>query len=446
MNELKVQAAQLLLDLWAAIGNWATSPPFYAQLGAIACVIPTAFFAAMFIRAQVPLFREPQRDRNFFFIRTFFYRLRPLVFPVLNVLLLGVAVEVADSSLGQSWLLRLAQSLALVYLLYMIITRYLSNPMVQGLGKWVGIPIATLHVFGWLDEVTTYLDSISLSVGNINLSLYMLARTAVFGVILFWLGRLSNSFGKRAIRNQKTLDVSTREVFAKLFEIGLFVLIFLLLLQITGINLTALAVFGGAVGVGLGFGLQQIASNFISGFIILLDRSITIGDYIELEDGRAGTLSELNMRFGILETYDGKEIMVPNEQFITTAFTNWTHNNKKQRYSIEFQVAYSTDLDRLFDLLRRVVASHPQVIKGDSVPIEERPDAEIAGFGESGIDILIEFWMDGVDDGKNRVGADILHMIWNAMQAEGMEIPFPQREVRILNENFKVVPVGSTRN
>ena len=285
------------------------------------------------------------------------------MFPVLNVLLLGVAVEVADSSLGQSWLLRLAQSLALVYLLYMIITRYLSNPMVQGLGKWVGIPIATLHVFGWLDEVTTYLDSISLSVGNINLSLYMLARTAVFGVILFWLGRLSNSFGKQAIRNQKTLDVSTREVFAKLFEIGLFVLIFLLLLQITGINLTALAVFGGAVGVGLGFGLQQIASNFISGFIILLDRSITIGDYIELEDGRAGTLSELNMRFGILETYDGKEIMVPNEQFITTAFTNWTHNNKKQRYSIEFQVAYSTDLDRLFDLLRRVVASHPQVIR-----------------------------------------------------------------------------------
>ena len=171
-----------------------------------------------------------------------------------------------------------------------------------------------------------------------------------------------------------------------------------------------------------------------------MDRSITIGDHIELEDGRTGILRELNMRFGILETYDGKEIMVPNEQFITTAFTNWTHKNKKQRYSLEFQVSYDTDLDKLFDMLREVVASHPQVISGEGVPVEELPDAEIAGFGDSGIDILVEFWMDGIDDGENRVGADLLHMIWRAIQKEGMEIPFPQREIRILNENYTLVP------
>jgi small-conductance mechanosensitive channel len=201
-----------------------------------------------------------------------------------------------------------------------------------------------------------------------------------------------------------------------------------------GINLTALAVFGGALGVGLGFGLQQIASNFISEIIILLDRSVAIGDFIELEDGRSGTLRDLNMRFGVIETFDGKDVMIPNELFITSSYTNWTHKDPKQRYPLNFQVAYSTDLDLLFDNVRAICAEHPMVISGDDVPVELQPDAEIAGFGDSGIDILVEFWMEGIDDGKNRVGADLLHSIWRSIQEHGMEIPFPQREIRILND------------
>lgn len=214
----------------------------------------------------------------------------------------------------------------------------------------------------------------------------------------------------------------------------MFVVVFLLLLNVMGIDLTALAVFGGALGVGLGFGLQQIASNFISGIIILLDRTLTIGDYIELEDGRAGTLRELTMRAATLETFDGKDIMVPNERFITTAFVNWTHYNKKQRYSLNFQVAYKTDLERLFEVVRGIVASHPRVLSGDDLPIAERPDAEIQSFDDSGITILVEFWMEGVDDGDNRVGADLLMMIWTALKENGIEIPFPQREIKVLKD------------
>ncbi len=199
-----------------------------------------------------------------------------------------------------------------------------------------------------------------------------------------------------------------------------------------GINLTALAVFGGALGIGLGIGLQQIASNFISGIIILLDRSIVPGDYVELEDGRSGWLRELNMRYGILETYDGKDIMVPNEQFITSSYTNWTHKDKRQRYPLHLQVAYSTDLDRLFERIREICRAHPKVLSDPNLPIEFQPDAEIERFGDSGIDILVEFWMNGIDDGPNRVGADLLHAIWKMIREEGMQIPFPQREVRIL--------------
>ena len=139
------------------------------------------------------------------------------------------------------------------------------------------------------------------------------------------------------------------------------------------------------------------------------------------------------MRSAILETYDGKDIMIPNEQFITTSFVNWTHNHKKQRYPIEFTVAYDTDLDLLFRVVREAVASHPKVLSGDELPIEERPDAEILSFGDSGINILVEFWMIGIDDGENRVGADLLHMIWKTLKEHNIEIPYPQREIKILN-------------
>ena len=264
------------------------------------------------------------------------------------------------------------------------------------------------------------------------------AVVAIFGSILFWLGRVSSRTGRDFIAHQENLDERTREVAAKLFEVSIFFLIFLLLLQIMGINLTTLAVFGGALGVGLGFGLQAIASNFISGIIILLDRSVSIGDYVELEDGRTGIVRELNMRSTTLETYDGRDIVVPNEKFIAEIFTNWTHKDKSQRYRVDFSVAYDSDIRKLIAIIKDVVASHPQVFSGDEVPIEERPDCEIDSFGDSGINMFVEFWMEGVDDGRNRVGGDLLLMILEALQEHGFEIPFPQREVRILDRKASV--------
>jgi len=150
-------------------------------------------------------------------------------------------------------------------------------------------------------------------------------------------------------------------VAAKLLQVSVVAVVFLLLLQVMGVNLTALTVFGGAVGVGL----QAIASNFISGIIILLDRSVSVDDYVQLEDGRTGIVRELNMRSTTLETFDGKNVMVPNEKFIVESFTNWTRKNKKQRYRVDFSGAYHSNIRALVEIIRRVVASHHQVISGD---------------------------------------------------------------------------------
>jgi small-conductance mechanosensitive channel len=382
------------------------------------------------LRGQVPSTgTAPETIRQ-----ALFAHLEALLAPFVAVVTLGAAVEVGLMLESPVWLVRTAQGLAAVWLLNAAITRFLTRRLVRSLVRWIAIPIALLIVFNLLEPTVAWLESIDAQIGNIRFSAYGVLRVLIFGSLLFWLGRVTDTAGQSVIRSQEELEVGTRELFAKLFGVVLYFILFILLLQIIGINLTALAVFGGALGVGLGFGLQAIASNFISGIILLMDRSLRVGDYVELESGQMGTIISLNMRSTTLETYEGKVIVVPNESFITGSFVNWTHNNLKQRYSIEFQVAYSTDIERLIEILREVVASHPQVISGEDASIEERPDAEIAGFGDSGIDILIEFWMAGIDDGRNRVGADLYMMIWKALKENGIEIPFPQREVRILGE------------
>jgi small-conductance mechanosensitive channel len=423
-----------------------TSPQLYMQLGLILLAIIVAFTFSTFLKNNVSLLKSSPESGMLLALRSRIYASRDLVFPLFNVLALSIAVEISILMAQPSWLIRIAESLAVVFLIYIIITRFIQKQLVRSLLKWIAIPIAVLHVFGWLDNVTMYLDTVDMQVGNIRISAYGIARVFIFGFILFWIGRIASLTGQKIIRSQTDLHSGTREVFAKLFEVTLFVIIFILLLQVMGINLTALAVFGGALGVGLGFGLQAIASNFISGIIILLDRSVAIGDYVEIVDGPSGIVREMNMRCTVLETYDGKDIVVPNEKFITDNVINWTHKDKKQRYSLNFQVAYETDLDRLFEIVREVCRNHPKVLSGRDYPFEEQPDAEIQSFDDFGITILVEFWMIGIDDGKNRVGADLLHGIWNALRENGIEIPFPQREVRILNDNISITSNGNNNS
>lgn len=406
----------------------------YLQLAVVFLSLGISFVISIFIGRQLQAIKKRKLFIKVRILSNVVTALDSLLQPLLNVFFLIMMAQVSLDVLETNWLVRIAEGFAIVYLLYSFAIRFIDNPFIKIFIKWIIIPLALLEVMDLLTPIITYTEKVSIEAGSIKISAYSIARLIIFGVFLFWMGKVSNTIGQQIIRSQQNFDTTTREIFAKLFEVFLFAVIFFIMLQLLGISLTTLTVFGGALGVGLGFGLQSIASNFISGIIILLDRSVTVGDYIELEDGRAGHIRLLNMRSAILETYDGKDIMVPNEQFITTNFVNWTHKNKKQRYPIEISVAYDTDLDKLFPLLREVVSSHPDVLSGDDLPIEEQPDAEIASFGDSGINILIEFWIEGIDDGENRIGADLNYLIWKALKENNISIPFPQREIKILNQ------------
>ena len=430
-KELILQKFDLLLSKGLV---YFSDVSIYAEMGTIVLIYVLAYILTSRVIKYTPAFRAPAAADEQSTLRKLGFRCSKLLFPLFAIMLLRLSLEISQLLLDHNWLMRSALLIAMLLLFQSFIDIFITNSWVAKALRWIGLPIVFLHMVGALSGIVDILESMAFEVGNIRLSAYGIVRVLIFGSLLFWLGRQSNIVAQSMIRNQQSLDFRTREVFAKLFEIGVYVVIFLLLLQIMGVNLTALAVFGGAVGVGLGFGLQAIASNFISGLIILLDRSLSLGDYIELEDGRTGIVTQLNMRSSTLETYDGKDIVVPNEKFISSSFINWTHKNHKQRYRVDFSVSYDTDVRSMVELIKEVVCEHPQVLSGESTPFEERPDCEIDSFGDSGINMFVEFWMEGIDDGRNRVGGDLMLTILATLKANNIEIPFPQRDVHIISD------------
>lgn len=429
LSALKLQAQQYLDILL----GWLASPQFYVQVIAIIIAILVARFAAKQLGAKLWLFNTEPVEGKLLRYRKLLYSCRDLLRPVLVVGALAASASICDAAFHSSWLVRIAGTAAIISLLYAVINRFIAHPVINAAARWIGMPLAAIYMFGQMDALVNWLDGLAFSAGNIRISALALIKAAGFGGLLFWAGRVSSNAGQKVIREQQSVDIQTRELAAKALEFGVFAIVALLLMNVLGLDLTTLAVLSGALGVGLGFGLQQIASNFISGIIILLERSLKVGDYIELEDGRMGTLRDINMRSSTLVTFDGKDIMVPNERFITTRFVNWTHADPRQRYEVPFTVSYDTDIHKVAPLIVKAVLKLPDIL---SEP--EKPECELKGFGDNGVKFSVKFWVNGIDDGNNSFSSAVLYAIWDALKAAKIEMPLPARHVRIVeNDNPK---------
>ena len=198
-----------------------------------------------------------------------------------------------------------------------------------------------------------------------------------------------------------------------------------------GLDLTTLTVFGGALGIGLGFGLQKIASNFISGLILLLERSVEQDDLIELPDGTSGFVRRSSARYTLIETFDGKEILIPNEDFITNRVTNWTLSSTKARIQINLGVAYGSDIEQAQELILQAAREHPRCIE------DPEPQCFLLNFGDSSVDFTLLFWVENVVDGRWAPQSEVMFAIWRKFREHGIEIPFPQRDLHIKSGEMK---------
>ncbi len=289
------------------------------------------------------------------------------------------------------------------------------------IAMWLGV---ALHVTGILPEVWEALDSVSFMAGKQRISLLLvaqgLASVAVALAISMWLANLIEG----RILAAERIEVSTRVVLAKLVRAVAFFVAILVALPIVGIDVTALSVFGGALGVGLGFGLQKIASNYVSGYIILLERSVRIGDLVTV-DSRQGTVKEIASRFTVIAGLDGNEYILPNETLITQAVTNHSVTGRKVQVKVPVSVGYGSDVDRVFALLLDIARRQPRALA------DPAPTCSITALGDSGIAVELVAWITDPDQGAAGARGAILKDALETFRAEGIEIPFPQHEVRL---------------
>jgi len=288
---------------------------------------------------------------------------------------------------------------------------------------WVGL---ALHLTGFLPEILDALDDLSFHIGKQKISLLTIL-SGILSVLVtvlaaMWLGRVLEN----RVMGAEKLDMNFRVVLAKLIRAVLIVLGVLIALPIAGIDITVLSVFGGALGIGIGFGLQKIASNYVSGFIVLLDRSIHPGDVLTV-DGRFGTVSQLTARYLVLRSNDGTEAIIPNETLISSTVVNHSYSNRQMRLAIPVQVSYQSDLNQALTILNEAAAAQPRVLK------EPPPGAFLKAFGDNGIDLELGVWINDPEEGQLNLRSNINLEIWRRFQAAGIEIPYPQRDVRIIS-------------
>ncbi|MFK7750958.1 MAG: mechanosensitive ion channel family protein [Sedimentitalea sp.] len=414
------------LQGWDLAKGWLLSPAAWAQFG----LLILAYVAAVLItRRLVPLLTRlltppTGQDNIIATARRFVLIFVPLLLPVLAYVLTGVGESVVRSIFDSGAVIAFGKRVFLFIAARILVRDILSDPFLKLLGKFALIPMAALYALGLIGLVSTRLEETIVPLGNLSFNLLWLLQFIVVGGIIFWLGRWSNDQSTGFITAQEEMRPATRQLAAKAAEITIFGIAFLVLMNIMGVSLSSLAVLTGAIGVGLGFGLQKIASNFISGVILLLEGQATVGDYVELDGGEAGTIVKMTARAAILETFDGRWIVVPNEDFITTRVVNYSDSGSANRYDANFSVSYDTDINLVPDIINAAVAKHPDVLS-DPYP----PDCELLGFGDSGIDFVVEFWVNGIDDGRHKYASDVLFLVWNALKDNNIEIPYPHRVV-----------------
>lgn len=267
----------------------------------------------------------------------------------------------------------------------------------------------------------------SFQIGDTRFSAYILVRAAAIIILLFWLSGILSDFGEAHLKKLKNVNSSNRALIIKALQVLIYFIAFLVAIDLLEIDLTGLAIFSGAIGIGVGIGLQKIASNFISGVILLFEKTIVEDDLIELADGTSGFVRHTGARYTLIETFENREIMIPNEDFITQRMTNWTYSNTLGRIDIGIGVSYGSDLKLAQKLMLEAAIEHPKCSE------KSPPDCFLEEYGDSAVMFTLYFWVDNIIEGRKKPKSDVLFSIWDKFEANNIQIPFPQRDVHVKN-------------
>lgn len=353
-------------------------------------------------------------------------RLGLMWFAVLAGLLYQVMQNVTWPS--RSYLIGLAATLAAIYVGIAFAARLVRNRPLRRMVTWGLWIYATFYMLNVADDVAVFLDGVALTIGEFRLSVMTVLTALVVVGALLTMARLVSTTTAATIRKNEDISPSMQVLAVKGVQILLYGLAFFIGVRAVGIDLTGLAVLSGAIGVGLGFGLQKVVSNLVSGVIILLDKSIKPGDVISLGE-TFGWIQTLGARYASVVTRDGKEYLIPNEDLITGQVVNWSHSNDFVRLDIYFGTAYSDDPH----VVRKLAVDAAKGV--DRVLSYKAPVCHIVGFGDSSVDYILRFWIKDPTGGLTNIRGNVYLALWDAFKENDISIPFPQREVKVIEDS-----------
>ncbi|WP_249148024.1 mechanosensitive ion channel domain-containing protein [Bradyrhizobium sp. AUGA SZCCT0177] len=416
---------ELLHTTARSLGAEVTSPWFYLQFGLILAGAGIAYASDAAIRSRVDMttfaMGLPLPLRHF---------ARVLVFSastaVFAVLMIAARITMYHSTWpSRSYLLAVCAKLALAWLVIRLVTSVIRNEFIVRLVSLSAWLVAALSVVGQLQPTLDLLDSDAASIvlGGLRLTPLVLIKLGALLIVALWLTNIASNFVESRITRSADLTPSIQVLLVKMIRMGLMVLAIIIALSAVGINLSALAVFSGAVGVGIGIGLQKIVANFISGIILLADKSVKPGDLVTIGDS-SGRISAMKTRYISVAAGDGREFLIPNEDLVTQKVVNWTYTDKNTLVKVLFGTNYDADPRLVCKLAVEIAAAAPRAIKN------KPPNCILTEFAEAGMKFSLTFWISD-PDGMDTVKSDVMLTLWDAFKREGIRVPYPVREIRV---------------
>ncbi len=354
-------------------------------------------------------------------------RLVPLITPVAWTIGLWISVAVAKQQAWPNLVTQTAASLLLAWLVIRLVSDVVPYPALARLIAVLAWIVASLNIVHLLGPTLALLDSVALQVGGLRVSILTVVQGVVSLAVLLWAATVVSNLFERRITQVPEITPRARVLLGKLIKTTLITLAVVLSLISIGVDFSTFALFTGALGVGVGLGLQRTVSNLFSGIVLLLDKSIKPGDVIEV-GGTYGWVSSLGARYVSVETRDGTEFLIPNEDIITHQVVNWSHNSDKVRLKVPVRVPHDSDLDQVLALMLEAASRPPRVL---ATP---KPNALVMAFGESAIELELRFWIEDAQNGVHNVKSQILYEMWRLFQREGIQIPYPKRDLYMRSE------------
>ena len=408
-----------------SVGAEVTSPWFYLQFGLMLAAAGIALAADAGIRARVDLtsFAKgwPLPLRHF--ARVLVASASTAVFAIL-VIVARVAMYHSTWP-SRSYLLMVAAKLALAWLVIRLVTSVIRNAFLVKLVSVSAWCVAALSIIGQLDPAVDALDSdqVAVVLGGLRLTPLVVIKLGLLLIAALWLTNIASNFAESRINRSADLTPSIQVLLVKMIRMGLLVIAIAVALGAVGINLSALAVFSGAVGVGIGIGLQKIVANFISGIILLADKSVKPGDLVTIGDS-SGRISAMKTRYISVAAGDGREFLIPNEDLVTQKVTNWTYTDKNTLVKVNFGTNYDADPRLVCKLAIDIAAAAPRAIKSRT------PNCILVEFTEAGMKFSLTFWIAD-PDGMDNVKSEVMLSLWETFKREGIRVPYPVREIRV---------------